>query len=76
MPDAIALLAAAMGTDDAPSRAEALASLGGFERLRDLGIPEGELADVAAQIAQRPAARSNPRPASPEDIEAMLRSIW
>ena len=64
------------GRDDAPTRVEALARLGGFERLRDLGIPEGELADVAAQIAQRPAARSNPRPASPEDIEALLRSIW
>jgi maleylacetate reductase len=76
VPEALALLAAAMGTDDAPSRVEALASLGGFERLRDLGIPEDELAEVAAQIAQRPAARSNPRPASPEDIEALLRSIW
>ena len=76
VPDAIALLAAAMETDDAPGRVEALASLGGFERLRDLGIPEDELADVSTQIAQRPAARSNPRPASPEDIEALLRSIW
>jgi maleylacetate reductase len=74
--DAIALLADAMGTDDAPSRVEALALLGGFERLRDLGIPEDELADVAAQIAQRPAARSNPRPAAPEDVEVLLRSIW
>ncbi len=76
VPDAIALLADAMGADDAPSRVEALALLGGFERLRDLGIPEDELADVAAEIAQRPAARSNPRPATPEDIEALLRSIW
>ena len=76
VPDAISLLAGAMGADDAPGRVEALAGLGGFERLRDLGVPEGELAGVAAQIAQRPAARSNPRPASPEDIEALLRSIW
>jgi len=76
VPDAIALLAAAMETDDAPIRVEALASLGGFERLRDLGVPEDELADVSTQIAQRPPARSNPRPASPEDIEALLRSIW
>jgi maleylacetate reductase len=76
VPEALALLAAAMGTDDAPSRVEELARLGGFERLRDLGIPEDELAEVAAQTAQRPAARSNPRPASPEDIEGLLRSIW
>ena len=76
VPDAIAALATAMETDDAPSRVEELARLGGFERLRDLDIPEDELAEVAAQTALRPAARSNPRPASPEDIEALLRSIW
>ena len=76
VPDAIATLATAMGTVDAPSRVEELARLGGFERLRDLGIPEDELADVAGETAQRPGARSNPRPASPADIEALLRSIW
>jgi len=76
VPDAVARLATAMGVDDAPSRVEELARLGGFERLRDLDIPEDELADVAARTAERPAARSNPRPASPEDIEALLRSIW
>ena len=61
---------------DAPRRVEELARLGGFERLRDLGIPEEELADVAVEAAQRPGARSNPRPATPADIEALLRSIW
>jgi maleylacetate reductase len=76
VPEAIALLAAAMETDDAPTRVEELARLGGFVRLRELGIPEDELADVAAQAAQRPPARSNPRPASPGDIETLLRSIW
>jgi len=76
VPDAIAMLAAAMETDDAPSRVEALALLGGFERLRDLGIPEDELAVVAAEIAARPGARANPRPATPENVETLLRSIW
>ena len=65
-----------MGTDDAPSRVEELARLGGFERLRDLGIPGDELHDVAVQVSERPPARSNPRPASIADIEALLRSIW
>jgi alcohol dehydrogenase class IV len=76
VPGAIDLLAAAMETDDAPGRVEALARLGGFERLRDLGIPEDDLEVVAAEVAARPGARANPRPASPEDVETLLRSIW
>ena len=52
------------------------ARLGGFERLRDLGIPDMELGDVACQVAERAGARSNPRPASAAEIEALLRSIW
>ena len=76
VPDALAALAAAMGTTDAPSRVEELAQLGGCERLRDLGIPGTELGEVARQVAERAGARSNPRPASAEDVEALLRSIW
>jgi alcohol dehydrogenase class IV len=76
VPDAVASLAESMGTNDAPSHVEGLARLGGFERLRDLGIPDTELAEVAAQVAERPGARSNPRPARAEEIEALLRSIW
>jgi maleylacetate reductase len=76
VPDAIASLGEAMETDRAPTRVEELARLGGFVRLRELGIPEQELGDVAAQAAQRPPARANPRPASPGDIETLLRSIW
>ena len=76
VPAAIAALASALDVDDAPSRVEDLARLGGFERLRDWGIPEDELAAVAGEVAQRPGARSNPRPASPEEIAVLLRSIW
>jgi maleylacetate reductase len=76
VPDAIGELAKTMRTDDAPSRVEELARLGGFERLRDLGIPDEELHDVAVQVSERPPARSNPRPASVGEIEALLRSIW
>jgi maleylacetate reductase len=76
VPDAIAMLAEAMGTSDALGRVDELARLGGYERLRDLGVPEDELAALAAETAERPAARSNPRPVGPEDVEELLRSIW
>jgi alcohol dehydrogenase class IV len=76
VPAAIAALATAVDADDAPTHVEQLARLGGFERLRDLGIPEDEIDVVAVETAQRPGARSNPRPASPEEIAALLRSIW
>jgi maleylacetate reductase len=76
VPDAIAALAAALGAEDAPAHVEQLARLGGFERLRDLGIPEAELGVVAADVAQRSGAQANPRPASAREIEALLRSIW
>ena len=76
VPDALTALAEALGTDDPPGRVEELARLGGFERLRDSGIPEAELPEVAAGTAARPAARSNPRSVSPADVESLLRSIW
>jgi maleylacetate reductase len=76
VPEALAALAGALGVEDAPAGVEDLARLGGFERLRDLGIPEDELGAVAVEIEQRPGARSNPRPVSTEEIETLLRSIW
>jgi maleylacetate reductase len=74
-PEAIARLGEALG-GDAVERVEELARLGGFGRLRDLGVPEDHLGEVAAAAAERPGARANPRPASPAEIEALLRSIW
>jgi maleylacetate reductase len=76
VPEAVAALATALGVPDAPTRVEELARLGGFERLRGLGIPQDELGVVAAEIAQRPGARANPRPATPDDIDDLLRSTW
>ena len=76
VPDAIAALGTALGVGDAPARVQELARLGGFDRLRSLGIPRDELGVVAAEIAQRPGARENPRPATPDEIEELLRSIW
>ena len=55
---------------------EELARLAGFTRLRDLGVPEADLDELAEAIALRPGARANPRPASPAEIAELLRSIW
>lgn len=66
----------AMGTDDPIGRTEELALLAGFERLRDLGVPEPELPLVAEATAVRGGAKANPRPASPEEILELLRSVW
>jgi alcohol dehydrogenase class IV len=74
--DEIARFGEAMRTDDPIAHVEELARLGGFERLRDLGVPEQELGDVADAAAQRGGAKANPRPASPREIEELLRSIW
>jgi len=75
-PEAIAKLGEAMGTGDPIARVEELARLGGFERLRDLGVPEEELDEVAELAAVRAPARANPRPASPAEIAELYRSVW
>src|SRR5205823_7433708 len=75
-PEALRRFAAALGTDDPIGRVEELARLGGFERLRDLGVPEGELDEVAEAAAVRAGAKANPRPASPEQIVELLRSVY
>ena len=72
----IARFGEAMGTDDPVGRVEELARLGGYERLRDLGVPEDELEALAEAAAARAGAQANPRPASPEDVAQLLRSIW
>jgi maleylacetate reductase len=76
VPDAIAILGEALGTEDPASRAEELARLGGFERLRDFGVAEEDLPSLAADVVARPPARANPRPVTAEDAEELLRSFW
>jgi maleylacetate reductase len=66
----------ALGADDAAARAEELSRLAGYERLRDLGVPEDELDEVAEATAVRAGALANPRPASPAEIAELFRSIW
>ena len=72
----IARFAEALRVDDAAARVEELARLGGYERLRDLGIPEEAASEVAETVAARPGARANPRPVTPADVEELVRSIW
>ena len=72
----IARFGEALGTDDPIGRAQELALLGGYKRLRDQGVPENELAEVAEAAAGRPGARANPRPATPSQISDLLRSVY
>jgi alcohol dehydrogenase class IV len=74
--DAISRFGEALGTDHPVSRVEELARLGGYERLRDFGVPQEDLDEIAQATADRPGARANPRPASPAEIAELLRSIW
>jgi len=72
----IARFGAALGTDDPIARVQELALLGGYKRLRDQGVPENELAEVAEAAAGRPGARANPRPATPSQISDLLQSVY
>jgi maleylacetate reductase len=74
--DAIERFGRAMGAQSAVARVEELARLGGFERLRDLGVPAEDVDELAADVSTRPAARANPRPARPADVAELLRTIW
>ncbi len=61
----IARFGDAMGTDDPIGRVEELARLGGFERLRDFGVPQTELEEVA-EASKGPAGRlGKPAPGDP-----------
>ena len=55
---------------------EGLARLAGFERLRDFGVPEAELSEIATVAASRQGNKNMPRPATPTEIEELLHSIY
>jgi alcohol dehydrogenase class IV len=76
VPDALEDFATAMLVEDAPAKVEELARLGGFTRLRDLGVPERELAEVGRLAAARPGSKANPRAVTPEQATELLRSVW
>jgi maleylacetate reductase len=76
VPDAVRRFGEALGSEDPAGRVEELARLGGFERLRDFGIPEEDLGELAAATIERAGAKANPRPARAADVEELLRSIY
>jgi maleylacetate reductase len=76
VPAAIGRFAEALGVADAPAGVEELARLGGFGRLRALGVPAGDLGDVAEAVVARPGALANPRPVTAAEVAELLRSVW
>jgi maleylacetate reductase len=73
--DALARFGGAVGGGPV-ERVRELARLGGYESLSGLGVPEDDLAELAEAAAQRNGAKMNPRPASPAQIEELLRSVY
>jgi maleylacetate reductase len=72
----IASFGDALGASDPAARVEELARLAGHWRLRDLGVPEDGLRQVAEQTVGRPGALANPRSVSPQQVLELFRSIW
>ncbi|MGN6799874.1 MAG: iron-containing alcohol dehydrogenase family protein [Gaiellaceae bacterium] len=75
VPEAVARFGEAIG-GDAADRTRQLARLGGFERLRDFGIPEQDLPALAEATARRGGNQANPHRASPGEILELFRAIW
>ena len=76
-PEAVQRFGEAVGAPDDPaSRVEALAALAAPKRLSDLGVPASDLPGLARAAAQRGGNLANPRPASPEEIEQILRAVF
>ena len=76
-PDAVRRFGEAVGAPDDPAgRVETLAALAGPTRLRELGIPEGDLPALAADAAQRGGNLANPKPATAAEIERLLREVF
>ena len=61
---------------DVAGDAEQLAALGGITRLQQLGVPQEDIPELAEAAAGRPGNQANPRPATPAEIEELLRSVW
>jgi maleylacetate reductase len=75
--DAVARFGDAVGAPDDPAgRVEELAALAGPTRLAELGIPEADLPGLAAATAERGGSHANPKPASPQEIEQLLRDVY
>jgi maleylacetate reductase len=76
-PDAVARFGEAIDDPGDPAgRVESLAALAGPMRLGALGVPEADLPEVAADTAARGGNLANPKPASPDEIEQLLRDVY
>jgi maleylacetate reductase len=76
-PDAVARFGEAVGAPEDPAgRVEELAALAGPTRLRELGVPEADLPGLAAEAAGRGGNLANPKAASPDEIEQLLRQVF
>jgi maleylacetate reductase len=76
-PDAVRRFGEAVGDSGDPAgRVEALTALAGPTRLRELGVPEGDLPGLAADAAGRGGNLANPKSASPDEIEQLLREVY
>jgi maleylacetate reductase len=75
MPVEVERFGVAIGAEPVEKTRE-LGRLGGFERLRDFGVLESDLPQLAEATAVRGGNLANPRPATPDEIEALLRSIY
>ena len=76
-PEAVARFGATVGAPEDPAgRVETLGALAGPTRLSELGVPEADLPGLAAAAAERGGNLANPKPASPEEIEQLLREVY
>ena len=76
VPAAVRRFGEAIGAPDDPAaRVEELTELAGPTRLSELGVPERDLPALAASAAGRGGNLANPKPASPEEIEQLLRVV-
>jgi maleylacetate reductase len=74
-PEAVARFGEAVGGDPV-ERTRELALLGGFENLRQFGVPEDDLPELAEKAEQRAGNQANPRPATADEILGLFRAIW
>lgn len=74
--EAVTRFADAIGAEDAAAGVEALTALSGPTRLREVGVREEDLGKLAELAAGRPGNAANPKPATVEETEALLRSVF
>ena len=77
VPEAVSRFGEAVGDPGDPAgRVETFTGLAGPTRLRELGVPEADLPGLAVAAAERGGNLANPRPASPDEIEQLLREVY